>query len=144
MRSTLPQAPHQVSPGSLKQALLQLTHVSQKRQRPYPPSCRTPKPIPSLFKSLELFFFAASQNTTPCFFFQVSSKSVYLNRTSFFNGYQGLVRCRYSLNYSYVCKEHILKFSNERASLVARWLRIRLPMQGSSPGLGRSHMPRSN
>ena len=34
-----------------------------------------------------------------------------------------------------------------RASLVAQWLRICLPMQGdtgSSPGLGRSHMPRSN
>ena len=30
------------------------------------------------------------------------------------------------------------------ASLVAQWLRICLPMQGSSPGLGRSHMPRSN
>ena len=30
---------------------------------------------------------------------------------------------------------------------MAQWLRIRLPMQGdtgSSPGLGRSHMPRSN
>ena len=34
-----------------------------------------------------------------------------------------------------------------RASLVAQWLRIRLPMQGdtgSSPGLGRSHMLRTN
>ena len=33
------------------------------------------------------------------------------------------------------------------ASLMAQWLRIRLPMQGdmgSSPGLGRSHMPWSN
>ena len=33
------------------------------------------------------------------------------------------------------------------ASLVARWLRIRLPMQGDvgySPGLGRSHMPRNS
>ena len=27
---------------------------------------------------------------------------------------------------------------------MAQWLRIRLPMQGSSPGLGSSHMPRSN
>ena len=32
------------------------------------------------------------------------------------------------------------------ASLVAQWLRICLPMQGtgSSPGLGRSHMPQSS
>ena len=33
------------------------------------------------------------------------------------------------------------------ASLVVQWLRICLPMQGdtgSSPGLGRSHMPRSD
>ena len=32
------------------------------------------------------------------------------------------------------------------ASLVAQWLRIRLSMQdmGSSPGRGRSHMPRNN
>ena len=27
---------------------------------------------------------------------------------------------------------------------MAQWLRIRLPMHGSSPGLGRSHMPWSN
>ena len=36
---------------------------------------------------------------------------------------------------------------NNGASLVAQWLRIRLPLQGdtgSSPGPGRSHMPRSN
>ena len=30
------------------------------------------------------------------------------------------------------------------ASLVVQWLRIRLPMQGSSPGPGRSHILRSN
>lgn len=53
--------------------VLQLTHVSQKRQRPYPSSCWTPQPIPSPFKSLELLFFAASKNITP-WFFQVSSK----------------------------------------------------------------------
>ena len=63
--------------------------------------------------SLELLFFAASKNITP-WFFQVSSKSVYLNRTSFFNGYQEqLVRYRQPLNYSYVCKEYILKLSSE-------------------------------
>lgn len=71
------------------------------------------QPIPSPFKSLELLFFAASKNITP-WFFQVSSKSGYLNRPSFFNGYQKrLVRYRHSLNYSYVCKERILKLSNE-------------------------------
>ena len=41
---------------------------------------------------------------------------------------------------------HRTKKQESRASLVAQWLRIRLPMQGtsSSPGLERSHMPRSN
>ena len=39
------------------------------------------------------------------------------------------------------------KMDKVRVSLVAQWLRIRLPMQGdmgSSPGPGRSHMPQSN
>ena len=41
----------------------------------------------------------------------------------------------------------IIKKSTNRASLVAQWLRICLPMQGTqvrAPGLGRSHMPQSN
>lgn len=105
-------APLEVGPGSLNQ-VLQLTHVSHKCQRPHPSSWWTLQSIPSPFKSLELLFFAASKNITS-WFFQVSSKPVYLNRTSFFNGYQErLVRYRQSLNYSYVCKEHILKLSNE-------------------------------
>ena len=41
------------------------------------------------------------------------------------------------------------KIKTIETSLVAQWLRILLPMQGagdmgSSPGLGRSHMPQSN
>lgn len=112
IHSPPPEPRLEVGPDSLNQ-VLQLTHVSQKRQRPYPSSCWTPQTIPSPFKSLELLFFAASKNITP-WFFQVSSKSVYLNRTSFFNGYQEqLVRYRQPLNYSYVCKEYILKLSSE-------------------------------
>ena len=45
------------------------------------------------------------------------------------------------------CESCILLKSVSRASLVAQWLRICLPMQGttrSSPDLGRSHMPQSN
>ena len=40
-----------------------------------------------------------------------------------------------------------VKVSIHGTSLVAQWLRIHLPMQGTmglSPGLGRSHMLRSN
>ena len=43
--------------------------------------------------------------------------------------------------------QNFILFKNNGASLVAQWLRICLPMQGtrvSSPGLGRSHMPRSS
>lgn len=74
--------PQEAGPGSLKQVLPQLTHVSQKRQRPDPSLLQTPKDSPLLFKSLELLFFATSKDTTPPFL-QVFSRSTYLNRTFF-------------------------------------------------------------
>ena len=46
-----------------------------------------------------------------------------------------------------MCLKGPVKNFSFRASLVAQWLRVCLPMQGhmrSSPGLGRPHMPRSN
>ena len=64
-------------------------------------------------------------------------------------------RLLYPARISFRCDGEIKTFTDKqklrefRASLVAQWLRICLPMQnagdtGSSPGLGRSHMPRSN
>ena len=77
------------------------------------------------------------------------------NTVSYYTNYN-FKGIRGALNPLGQVKHHLVNSDSEQtffieknlgASLVAQWLRIRLPMQGtrgSSPGPGRSHMLRSN
>lgn len=110
--------------------------TSLRNTRPYPPLGWTYKACFLLKSGIAFLCSLPEYNTTSLLF----SGLLNLSRTFFFHSgsKEGLVICKYSLNYSSVFKQHILEFFNERQTREQQVHSFVAPVRGF-PG---PHSPR--